>query len=124
MAKKFFYNKVYNTRRTIINIVIIGICIIGIIVCFIITSNFQGEDHTTPEKTLNIKNEVTIEINQTYSKEIFFSKIENVDLLLALDEKNVELIKKRGTLLRKLKRKGLDPRSVKAFLRLLDYMEM
>lgn len=80
MAKKFFYNRVYNTKRTIINIVIIGICIIGIIVCFIITSNFQGEDHTTPEKTLNIKNEVTIEINQTYSKEIFFSKIENVDL--------------------------------------------
>ena len=36
---------------------------------------------------------------------------------------NLSLSKKRIAI-RKLKRKGLDPRSVKAFLRLLDYMEM
>jgi alpha-glucosidase (family GH31 glycosyl hydrolase) len=35
----------------------------------------------------------------------------------------LSLAKKRISI-RKLKRKGLDPRSVKAFLRLLDYMEM
>ena len=80
MAKKFFYNRVYNTRRTIINVIIIGVCVIGIVVCFIITSNFQGKDITTPEKSLNIKNEVIVEVNQDFSKDIFFSKIENVNL--------------------------------------------
>lgn len=79
MAKKFFYNRVYNTKRTIINLVIIGVCIIGVIVCFIITSNFQGENHNTPEGFLNIKKETTIEVNEKYSNEIFFSKIENVN---------------------------------------------
>ena len=80
MAKKFFYNRVYNTKRTIINIVIIGVCIIGIIVCFILTSNFQGENKKTPEGELSIKNEATVEVNEEYTNDIFFSKIENVDL--------------------------------------------
>lgn len=80
MAKKFFYNRVYNTRRNIINIIIIGVCVIGIIVCFIVTSNFQKKEENKPEKVLNIKSEVTVEVNETYSKEIFFSKIENVNL--------------------------------------------
>lgn len=86
MAKKFFYNRVYNTKRTIINLVIIGVCIIGVIVCFIITSNFEGENHNTPESSLSIKNEVTIELNEEISKEMFFSKIENVNL------DNIEII--------------------------------
>lgn len=80
MAKKFFYNRVYNTKRTIINLIIIGVCIIGVIICFVVTSNFQGENKNTPEGTLSIKKEVTIEVNDTYSNEIFFSKIENIDL--------------------------------------------
>lgn len=80
MAKKFFYNRVYNTKRTIINLVIIGVCIIGVIICFIITSNFQGENHNTPEGALSIKQETTIEVNEKYTNEIFFSKIENVDV--------------------------------------------
>lgn len=80
MAKKFFYNRVYNTKRRIINLVIIGVCIIGVIICFIFTSNFQGENHNTPSGTLNIKKEVTIEVNEIFEKEIFFSKIENVDI--------------------------------------------
>jgi len=80
MAKKFFYNKVYNTKRTIINAIIIGVCIIGVLICFIIVSNFEGENHNTPSGNLSIKNEVTIEVNEEYSNEIFFSKIENVDL--------------------------------------------
>ena len=80
MAKKFFYNRVYNTKRTIINLVIIGVCIIGVIICFIITSNFQGENHNTPEGALSIKQETTIEVNEKYTNEIFFSKIENVDI--------------------------------------------
>ena len=80
MAKKFFYNRVYNTKRTIINLVIIGVCIIGVIICFIITSNSQVENHNTPESILNIKKETTIEVNEKYNNDIFFSKIENVDL--------------------------------------------
>ncbi len=80
MAKKFFYNKVYNTKRTIINLVIIGVCVIGIIVCFIVTSNFQGENKNSPQGELSIKNEVTVEVNEKINKDIFFSKIENVDL--------------------------------------------
>ena len=78
MAKKFFFDKVYNTKKTIINLIIIGVCIIGIIICFIITSNFQGENKNQGE--LNIKSDVTVEVNEEFSKEIFFSKIENVDL--------------------------------------------
>jgi len=80
MAKKFFNDRVHNTKRTIINLVIIGVCIIGVIVCFIITSNFQGENHNTPEATLSIKREVTIEINDQIKTEIFFSKIENTNI--------------------------------------------
>ena len=80
MAKKFFYNKVYNTKRTIINAIIIGVCIIGIIICFVITSNFQGESHNNNTSNLSIKSEATVEINEEFSNEIFFSKIENVNL--------------------------------------------
>lgn len=80
MAKKFFYNRVYNTKRTITNLIIIGVCIIGVIICFIITSSFEGENHNTPESTLSIKTDVTVEVNDKLEKEIFFSKIENVDL--------------------------------------------
>lgn len=80
MAKKFFYNKVYNTKRTIINVVIIGACIIGIILCFVLTSNFQGENRSLTSGALYIKEYAESEINQEVSKEIFFRKIENVDL--------------------------------------------
>lgn len=80
MAKKFFYNRVYNTKRTIINLIIIGVCVIGVIICFVVTSNFQGENKNTPEGILSIKSEVAIEVNESYTNEIFFSKIENIDL--------------------------------------------
>ncbi len=80
MAKKFFYNKVHNTKKTIINIVIIGVCIIGVIICFIVTANFQGESQNEQGGELSIKNDVTIEVNEKFTNEIFFSKIENVNL--------------------------------------------
>lgn len=80
MAKKFFYNKVYNTKRTIINGIIIGVCAIGVLICFILVSSFEGEDHRPPKANLSIKNEVVMEINENYTKEIFFSKVENVNL--------------------------------------------
>ncbi len=78
MAKKFFFDKVHNTKRTIINLIIIGICVIGIIICFIVTSNFQGENKNKRE--LSIKSDVTIEVNEKFNDDIFFSKIENVKL--------------------------------------------
>ncbi len=77
---KFFNTKVYNPKRTIINIVVIVVCIIGIVVCFILTRNFQGENQNEPQSNLSIKNEVTSEINEEFSKEIFFSRIENIKL--------------------------------------------
>ena len=43
MAKKFFYNRVYNTKRTIINLIIIGVCVIGVIICFVVTPNVDEE---------------------------------------------------------------------------------
>ncbi len=78
MAKRFFYDKVHNTKKTIINLIIIGCCVIGIIICFIITSNFQGENRNKGE--LSIRSDATIEVNEDFTTEIFFSKIENVDL--------------------------------------------
>ena len=81
MAKnKFFYNRVYNVRRNIINAIIIGICIIGIIICFIVTSRFKGNNPSEPDSIINIKNEVTVEINDNISKDMFFSKLENIKL--------------------------------------------
>lgn len=80
MAKKFFYNRVYNTKRTIINAIIIGVCIIGVIVCFILVSSFEGEDHSVKTGDVTIKPEVTIEINEEFKNEIFFSKIENFNV--------------------------------------------
>ena len=73
MAKKFFYNRVYNTKKMIINAIIIGVCIIGIIVCFIIVSSFEGESHNNNQNgNLSIKNESTVEINEEFTKELFF----------------------------------------------------
>ena len=81
MAKKFFYNRVYNTRRMIINGIIIGVCIIGVIICFILTSNFQAENKEKPKDTGNlIIKDAIVEINEQFTNEIFFSKIENVEL--------------------------------------------
>jgi len=80
MAKKFFHNRVHNTKRNIINAIIIGVCIIGVIICFIVVSSFEGEDHRQENGNISIKSEATVEINEAFTKDIFFSKIENVDL--------------------------------------------
>ncbi len=80
MAKRFFNERVHNSKRTIVNIVIIGVCVIGVIVCFIVTSNFQGENNNPKEGSLSLKEEAMVEVNEKYSVEIFFSKIDNVDL--------------------------------------------
>ncbi len=81
MAKnKFFYNRIYNTRRNIINAIIIGVSIIGIILCFIFTSKFYGSNPNEPTGEIDIKNEVTVEINENFSKEIFFAKLENINI--------------------------------------------
>ena len=80
MAKKFFYNKVYNTKRTIINAIIIGVCVIGVIICFIVVSSFEAEDHSAKTGNISIKNEVSVEVNEEFENDIFFSKIENFDI--------------------------------------------
>lgn len=78
MAKKFFYNRVYNTKKLITNIVIIAICIIGIILCFVFTSHFQGKNNNVGQ--LDLKKETVVEINQNFDNSVFFTKIENTDL--------------------------------------------
>lgn len=78
--KKFFYNKVYNTKRTIINAIIIGVCIIGVIVCFILVSSFDAEDHSVKTGNVIIKNDVIVEVNEKFENDIFFTKIENFDV--------------------------------------------
>lgn len=80
MAKKFFYNKVYNTKKTITNAIIIGVCVIGVIVCFIFVSNFQVENTQEKNSNITIKNEVTVEINENFENSIFFSKTNNFDI--------------------------------------------
>lgn len=82
MAKKgrFFYNKIYNTKRNIINAIIIGVSLIGIILCFIFTSKFYGTNPSDIQNDINIKSEVVVEINQKFNDDIFFSKLENVSL--------------------------------------------
>ena len=64
-------------------------------------------------------------VNEAYSI-LFDLKINTVlkdEIASIVFSEEMTLAKKRIAI-RKLKRKGLDPRSVKAFLRLLEYMEM
>ena len=77
---KFFYNRIYNARRNITNAIIIGVCVIGIILCFIFTSRFYGNNPNEQKGEVNIKSEVTVEINKTFNKDIFFSRLENVNI--------------------------------------------
>ena len=81
MAKnKFFYNRIYNTKRNIINAIIIAASVIGIIICFILTSKFYGSNPNEPKGEIDIKNEVTVEINEKFSKDIFFARLENINI--------------------------------------------
>lgn len=80
MAKKFFYNKVYNTKKMIINAIIVGTCIIGIIICFIFVSHFNVENRSQKNGDIVLKSEVTVEINETFENDIFFSKVENYNI--------------------------------------------
>lgn len=79
LSQKFFNERVYNKKRTIINTVIIGGCAIGVIICFIFVSTF-GKNELVNNGKLNIKKSVTVEVNEKYSKDIFFSKVENINL--------------------------------------------
>ncbi len=80
MARKFFNDRVPNTKKTITNLIIIGVCIIGVIVCFIVTSNFQGESTNGGGGELSLNKSTIVEVNEEITNDIFFSKIENVNL--------------------------------------------
>lgn len=75
--KKFFYNRVYNLRRTIINIIIIGICIIGIIVCFLLVTKYQNAGK---KGNVEINSEVSVGLNSDVTNDMFFRKIEGIEL--------------------------------------------
>ncbi len=79
MAKKFFFEKVHNTKRTIIHLSIIGGCLIGIIICFIVVKTLTREKPKTKSE-LNIKSDIKIGLNEEFTNDIFFSKIEGFDI--------------------------------------------
>ena len=78
MSKRTIYNRVYSTRKMVLNVVIIAFCIIGIILCFIFTSHFQGKNNNVGQ--LDLKSEIIVEVNQNFSKDIFFTTTEYVNL--------------------------------------------
>lgn len=77
MAKKFFNQKVNNTKKTITQIVIISVCILGIIICFFIANRFNSKDKK--DAVITIRDSVAVEVKTNYPEiTTFFSELENV----------------------------------------------
>lgn len=77
MARKFFNQKVNNTRKTIIQILIISGSILGIIICFVMVNIFSNNNNNNAKITM--RDSVAIEINTNYpDKTVFFEELENV----------------------------------------------
>lgn len=77
MARKFFNQKVHNTKRTITQIVIICVCIIGVILCFYLVNYFNKNNNK--DAIIEMRDSVATEINTEYpDKTVFFEELENV----------------------------------------------
>ncbi|MEG1506954.1 MAG: hypothetical protein RR478_05620 [Bacilli bacterium] len=77
MARKFFNQKVHNTKKTIIQISVISGCVVGIIVCFFVANHFSNK--SKPNQVVELRDSVAIEIKGDLpDKTIFFSELENV----------------------------------------------
>ena len=86
LARKFFNQKVNNSQKTLIQIIIIVASLIGIIICFLIASHFLNKAKNKPEVTIKMRDSVAVEINTNYpDKTLFFSELENVE------EKNIDV---------------------------------
>lgn len=75
--KKFFNTKVKSKRKTVIKLIFIGIAVVLIIVAIIVYLVVNMEKK--PQE-LEVKNELTVELNQTITDQMFFtSKSPNLD---------------------------------------------
>jgi uncharacterized membrane protein YvbJ len=76
MAKKFFYNKVYNPRKKIISYTIIGVALIGIVLCFWISKNFRTNDSNA---VIKLRDSVSVEVNSSLpDKTVYFQELSGV----------------------------------------------
>lgn len=77
MARKFFNQKVNNTKKTITQILIISGSILGIIICIFLANKFNNNNNANAKITM--RESVAIEINTDYpDKTVFFEELENV----------------------------------------------
>lgn len=77
MAKKFFNQKINNTKKTVTQIIIIVVCVIGVIICFLIASFFNNR--ASDDAVIEIRESVAIEVNTDLpDKTLLFTKLENV----------------------------------------------
>lgn len=75
--KKFFNDKVYNSKKKVINIIIIVVCIIGVIICFALTSKFNNKNNK--EAKVELRDSLTVEVNtKVPDKTLYFTELENV----------------------------------------------
>lgn len=90
MAKKFFYNKVYNPKKQIITYIIIGACVIGIVICFIITKNINNKNYT-----IELRDAVSVEINSALpEKASYFKQLSGIsENKIKVNTKKVDLSK-------------------------------
>ena len=77
MAKKFFRQKVYNRKKTIIQIIIIIVCVIGVVACLLIANYFNNK---LPKGVVaELRDSVAIEVHSDLpEKTTFFAQLEKV----------------------------------------------
>ncbi len=94
LARKFFNQKVQNTKKTVMQICIIAACIIGVLVCFLLAYYFNNKPKK--EAIINLRDSVAIEINsQLPDKTTFFTQLENVkesDIQISYEKVNTKNI--------------------------------
>ena len=80
MAKKFFYNKVYNPKkRKIITIIVIVVALVGIAACFLLTRWFSIKK--CENAVVKIKDEINVEINSKLpEKSDYFTDLQCINL--------------------------------------------
>ena len=97
MAKKFFYNKVYNPKREriiIISIFVAVFLLIALIVFFVIRG-LSGKVYTCSNHIIKKKDVVSIDLNSSYpDKKDYFSELQCVnEKRIKVDTKNIDISK-------------------------------
>ncbi len=91
MAKKFFNEKVYNPKKRIISMVIIGICIIGIIICFFVARSFSNK--VPADAVVIVRDSVSIEVNSELpDNDFYFTELSGIkDENIVVNTDNVDI---------------------------------